>query len=169
MKKSIALIFMFMLFVCGGFYGCEKSTQLRTATISEITSAGSKNFGVKVSYADDKRLNGKGTDVQIKFSKTGTIKIWKENQDKIEYNIEDFDEWYSLTHIFNEADSSSVRGDKFEKYEDAINKIYLFNFAGEIKLTFRVVVGEIEKNIDEDGEILVGSQTVSDNFTLKIK
>lgn len=169
MKRNIAIIFILMALVCGGFYGCEKSTQLRTATISEITSAGSKNFGIRVSYADDKRLKGKGTDVQIKFSKVGEIKIWKENQEKIDYTIDDFDEWYSLTHIFNEADTTNVRGDKFERYEDALTKTYLFNFNGEIKVTFRVVVGEIEENSEGNGEILVGSQAVSDNFTLKIK
>ncbi len=169
MKKSLVVVFILMALVCGSLYGCEKSTQLRAATISEITSAGSKNYGVRVSYSDDKRLKGKGTDVQIKFSKVGTIKIWKENQEKFDYEIEDFDEWYSLTHIFNEADSTSARGDKFEKYEDALTKTYLFNFNGDIKITFRVVVGEIEENIDGDGQILVGSQPVSDNFTLKIK
>ncbi len=169
MKKSLAIVFILMLFICGSLYGCEKSTELRTSHISEITAAGSKNYGVRVSYLDDKRLNGKGTDVQIKFSKTGTIKIGKENQEKFEYIIEDFDEWYSLTHIFNEADKTSVRGDSFEKYEDAVNKTYLFNFEGEIKITLRVVVGEIEENIDGDGQILVGSQPVSDNFILKIK
>lgn len=169
MKKSLICVLLIGLIVCGTMLGCEKATQIRTAYISEITAAGSKNFGVKVCYAEDKRLEGKGTDVQIKFSKMGTIKIGKENEEKFEYEIQDYDEWYSLTHIFNEADENNEKGDKFEKYEDALNKTYLFNYNGDIRVTFRVVVGEIEQNSQENGEILVGSQAVSDNFTLKIK
>ncbi len=169
MKKGLLILMMVMLVSCGVMFGCEKSTQIRCASISEITAAGSKNYGVRVSYSDDKRLKGKGTDVQIKFSKVGTIKIWKENQEKFDYIIEDYDEWYSMTHIFNEADESTVNGDKFEKIEDALTKTYLFNFDGSIKVTFRVVVGDIEENSEGNGEILVGSQPVSNNFTLKIK
>lgn len=168
MKKGIVIITAVMLFACSLMFACEKSTQIRTASISEITSAGSKNYGVKVSYCEDKRLKGKGTDVQIKFSKTGTITIWQEGKEKFDYVIDDFDEWQSMTHILNSAYTPD-KGDKIEKYEDALSKTYLFNYDGKMNVTFRVVVGQIEKNSDETGEILVGTQAVSDNFTLKIK
>ncbi len=168
MKKKFLLLFVFILMASSVMFACEKSTQIRAATISEITSAGSKNYGVKVSYLEDKRLKGKGTDVQIKFNKTGKITIWQEGKDKFEYEIEDFDEWQSMTHILNVAYGEG-KGDKYEKFEDALNKTYLFNYGGNIKVTFRVIVGEIEKNSDETGEILVGGQAISDNFTLNIK
>ncbi len=169
MKKRFLLLFIAISFAGTFMIGCEKSTQIRAASISEITAAGSKNYGVKVSYLEDKRLKGKGTDVQIKFDKIGTIKIGKEGQEKFDYIIEDYDEWYSLTHIFNESNETNINGDKFEKFEDAVSKTYLFGFDGDIKITFRVVVGEIEDNNEGNGQILVASQAISNNFTLKIK
>lgn len=59
--------------------------------------------------------------------------------------------------------------EKFENFKDALTKTYLFNYDGKIELTFRVVVGNKEDNIDGNGEILVGSEPVSDQFNLKIK
>ena len=147
--------------------GCESSTDLKTASIKEITAPKSDNYAVLITYADDTRLDGKGTDVQIKFNNLGTVKIGKENQEKIDYKIEDYDEWYSLTSIFANAEGKQNQ-EKFELYEDVLNKTYLFNFDGEIKITLRVVAGDIEKNSQETGEILTGSEPISDNFTLKI-
>ncbi len=168
MKKNVAIISFLLIISCFFMFACEKSTQIRSASFSEITSAGSKNYGVKVTYSEDKRLKEKGTDIQIKFNKTGTIKIWQEGKEKFDYVIEDFDEWQSMTHILNQAYGKG-EGDKFEKYQDVLSKSYLFNFDGNIKITFRAIVGEIEKNSDESGEILVGGQTISDNFTLNVK
>ena len=167
--KKIIYVFLMIAIIGSVMYGCEKAVAIRAATITEGTAAGSKNYVVKVGYSEDKRFKGKGTDVQIKFSKVGNIKIGKENQEKIDYEIKDFDEWYSMTQIFSDADQTSVRGAKFEKFENVLSKSYILNYDGYIKVTFRVVVGDIEENSTGDGEILVASQAISDNFTLKIK
>ncbi len=168
MKKLSLISLLFA--ICFIFVGCENSTQLRTAYISEITSAGSKNYGVRINYAEDKRLKGKGTDVQVKFEKTGKVTIWKEGDDKIEYYVEESDEWYSMTHIFAKEGKDGVQSlDKFEKYEEVIGKTYLFNYDGAMTISIRVVVGDIEENGSNTGEILVGSEAVSDQFKLKIK
>ena len=74
-----------------------------------------------------------------------------------------------MTKIFADAKDETRGKEKYEKYEDALTKFYLFNFKGDIKLTFRAVVGDIEDNKDKNGQILVGNDRVSDNFTLKIK
>ena len=167
MKKKILALVMIVFAFSVALYGCEKSTQLKTAYIREITSAGSDNYGVRITYAEDKRLEGKGTDIQIKFNNIGTIKIGKENQDKFDYKIKDYDEWYSLTAIFAESESK-IGQEKFEKYEDALTKTYLFEFDGNMKITLRVVAGDIEENSAGTGEILAGSEPISDHFTLKI-
>lgn len=167
MKKKI---FALILLVCAcsmTFFACEKSTQLRTAYIREITSDGSKNYGIRITYAEDKRLEGKGTDIQVKFNNLGTIKIGNEGEEKFEYKVQDYDEWYSLTAIFAEA-KGNAGNEKFEKYEDALTKTYLIEYDGEMKITFRVVAGDIEDNTQGTGEILAGSEPISDNFTLKI-
>ena len=166
MKKKI---FTLILLVCLSFtlFGCEKSTQLRTAYINEITASGSDNYVVKITYSEDSRLENKGTDVQIKFNNLGTIKIGKENQEKFEYKISDYDEWYSLTAIFAQSENK-VGEEKFEEYKNALPKTYMFEYDGEMKITLRVVAGDIEENSMQTGQILAGSEPISDNFTLKI-
>ena len=168
MKKICSVLGMFLLALSISLFGCEDATKLSCATISEITPAGSENYGVRVNYLSDSRLDGKSTDVQIKFNKIGEITIWQENQDKFNYKIEDIDEWYSMTTIFAEAKDKAGE-EKFEEFKGAIAKTYLFNFDGSIEITFRVVVGDAEENGAGTGEILVGSEAISDNYTLKIK
>lgn len=86
----------------------------------------------------------------------------------MEFIIEDFDEWYSIEYL--KAKATSTEGsEKFEKFEKALARTYLFNYDGKIELTFRVVAGDIEDNSTETGEILVGSEPISKQFTLKIK
>jgi hypothetical protein len=175
MKRNLFALIMLSVALCAFLMGCEQSTQIIASSISEITSAGSKNYGVRISYSDDKRLNGKGCDTQIKFNKTGTITIWLEGQEKIEYEIEDIDEWFSLTTIFAKATKQSEEVEnektnvKFEKFEDSLSKTYLFNFDGSINITFRVVVGEITDSSDDTGEILVETEPISNQFTLKMQ
>ena len=165
--KNKFLVLILLVFTLSFLAGCEKSTQLRTAYIREITMAGSDNYGVRITYDTDDRLEGKSTDVQIKFNNIGTIKIGEEFQEKFEYKIEDYDEWYSMTAILAQAKGKAGE-EKFEKYEEAISKTYQFQYDGQMKITLRVVVGDSEENSAGNGEILVGSESVSENFTLKI-
>ena len=167
MKKRIFALVMILCVLSITLFACENSTQLRTAEIREITVAGSDNYGVRVTYAEDKRLEGKGTDIQIKFNNIGIIKMGREYEEKFEYQIKDYDEWYSMTAIFAEQESKTGK-EKFEKYQDALTKTFLFEFDGDIKITFRVVAGDIEENSEGTGEILAGSEPISDNFSLKI-
>lgn len=162
MKKRLLLILLIVSIIIFG--GCENATNLRTAYFSEITSAGSENYGVRVNFATDSRLEGKGVDVQIKFSKVGTITIWQENQDKIEYKIEDYDEWYSLESIFSQPNQET-----FERYEKATARAYLFNSQQPMDITMRAVAGTIAENAYQTGEILLESMPISNQFTLKIK
>ena len=88
--------------------------------------------------------------------------------DGIFFEIDDYDEWYSLTNLI--AISKNKEGkETFEKFSEATGRTYLFNYDGEIEITFRVVVGDIEENSQGSGQILVGSEPISKQFTLKIK
>lgn len=169
LKKTRNIFLIVLLLVVSlTAFACEDSTQLRCAAITEITAAGSENYGVRISFLQDKRLQDKYVDVQVKFNKTGEITFWEENQEKMEFIIEDFDEWYSIEYL--KAKATSTEGsEKFEKFEKALARTYLFNYDGKIELTFRVVAGDIEDNSTETGEILVGSEPISKQFTLKIK
>ena len=171
MKKIIKLV-MVLAVAISVLSGCEQSTQIKASTISEITTAGSENYGVRVTFLKDSRLEGKGVDVQVKFNKTSTITMWQENQSKFEYEILESDEWYSMTTIFVIKDNiANANTETFESFEDAIDKIYLFNYSGEgeMEITLRVVVGTRQQNAYKKGEILVDSIPISDQFTLKIK
>ncbi len=168
MRKFRFILIYVLLFCSFTFFACEDATTLNCASISEITQAGSENYGVKVNFYNDSRLKGKGVDVQVKFSKLGDITIWEENHDRGIYTIDEIDEWQSMTSIIALLNNSEGQ-EKFMKFEQASAKTYLFNFDKSIEITMRVVVGDIEDNIENNGEILVGSEPISKQFTLKIK
>ena len=168
MRKFRLILVVVLLFCSFTFFACEDATTLNCASISEITQVGSENYGVRVNFYSDSRLKGKGVDVQIKFSKLGEITIWEENQDKGIYAIDEIDEWQSMTGIIASLNGNAGQ-EKFMKFEHASAKTYLFNFDKPIEITFRVVAGDIEDNIENNGEILVGSEAISKQFILKIK
>lgn len=158
----IALIAMFEI------VGCEDATQIRCASISEITSVGSKNYAVRISYQEDKRLENKATDVQIKVSKIGKYTFWEENDTKLSFVLNEMDEWYSLTNLIYKARGKEGE-EQFENLKDAKTKFYIFNFDGQSEMTLRVVAGQKEDNANKTGQILVGSEPISSQFVLKIK
>ena len=164
-KISVGMILVISLFTLSA---CDDSTQLHCASISEITSAGSENYGVRISFYNDSRLKDKYVDVQIKFDKICDVTFWEENQNKLTLEIDDYDEWYSLTNLIAIAKGQDGK-ENFEKFSEATARTYLFNYSSPLEITFRVVVGEIENNSQETGQILVGSEPISDQFILKIK
>ena len=170
--KRLVKLGVIIAFVVNIFTGCEQATMIRTASITEITTAGSDDYGVRITFAADDRFDGKGVDVQVKFSKTGKITMWQENQERFEYEILESDEWYSMTTIFTlKGNSEKANTEIFETHEKATGKTYLFNYSGEggIEVTLRAVAGEKLENGYKTGEILVDSTPISDQFNLKIK
>ena len=124
MKKFVCVL-VCICSVCCFMVGCENSTKLIASFISESTSAGSENHGVKITYAADSRLEGKGVDTQIKFAKKGEITIWKEGEEKFVFTIPDYDEWYSLTVIFAESETNQGK-ERFELFDNVLSKSYFF-------------------------------------------
>ena len=169
MKKKLKILtIFFVIFSCFCIVGCEDATKLNTATISEITSAGSKNYGVRISFFNDSRMEEKYVDVQLKFNKTGEITFWKENNDKLTFVIEEEDEWYSVETLVAKAKDEGGTED-FEKHNEAMTRTYLFNYDGNIEINIRAVAGQKTANEEETGYILVGSEPISQQFTLKIR
>ena len=167
-KFSKIFVVFFLIISIFFLFACENSTQLRCATISEITSSGSDNYAVRINYLKDNRLKEKYTDVQIKCDKVCQLIFWEENQEKITLNIDDFDEWFSLTSLIFQANDREGE-ETFEKFTDATGKTYLFNYDGTLQITLRVVAGDIEDNSAGTGKILVGSEPISPQLTIKIK
>ena len=168
MKKyrvfALFLLILMSLFIVA----CENATFVKTATITEITSVGSKNYGVKIAFANDKRFDEKCVDVQVKFNKIGNITFWEENQNKLVFEIDEIDEWYSLTNLIVKAKELEGTED-FEKHNEAKTRTYLFNYDGRLNINIRVVAGDKERNSDETGYVLIGSEPISDQFTLKLQ
>ncbi len=170
MKKIAKASFVFMMALCSlfCFTACEEATKIRAASITEITSAGSDNFGIKIVFHDDKRIEEKGVDIQVMSSKKGDVVIWHEGKDKETITFAENDKWYSLTTLFVLAEDRP-NTETFEEFGQSLTKTYLFNSEEKINLTFRVIVGDIEPNIHESGQVLTGSMDVSKEFVLKIK
>ena len=113
-------------------------------------------------------MEEKSVDVQVKFNKTGEITFWEENSTRMTYVIDEVDEWYSLTNLIAKSNNEEGSED-FEKHNQARMRTYLFNYDGRININIRVVAGEKELNSSETGYILVGSEPISDQFTLKLQ
>ncbi len=162
---TLSICMLLSVFV---FFACESATEIRAVSISEITSAGSDNYGIRISYQEDKRIEKKGTDIQVKCDKKiDNVIIWHEGQDKKSIAFGEKDRWYSLTTLLASADNKP-NTEKFETFDQALTKTLLFNSGEKINLTFRVVVGDIEPNVHGSGEVLTGSTQVSNEFVLKL-
>ena len=168
MKKNQIFALFLLILSPLLLYACENATLIRTATITEITAVGSKNYGVRVTFANDKRLDEKSVDIQVKFNKIGEINFWEENGEKVNLKIDEIDEWYSLTTLVSKAKNQDGQED-FEKHNEARTRTYLFNFDGRININIRAVAGDKEQNSAETGYVLVGSEPISDQFTLKLQ
>lgn len=169
MKKSLSFIFIVILFLSSfALFSCEGAAFLKCATISDVTATNSDDYAIKISFFQDKRLEDKYVDIQIKSNKVADIVVWEENKDKVTISLDDYDEWFSLTSLICYGEGKEGQ-EKFDKFSESYQKTYLFNYDGKLNLTFRVVVGDVEDNIDGTGKILLGSEVISKQFTLNIK
>ena len=57
---------------------------------------------------------------------------------------------------------------EFENFDNVLAKTILFQSDQQQEVSIRVVVGQIERNFENDGEILIGSEPISKQFRLKI-
>lgn len=165
MKKlsilSLCFLFAFALI------GCEESTSIQAASFSNISVSSAKSYGVGVKFLEDKRLEGKYVDVQVKSNKEVMLTIWEDNSKKYTFNFTEPSSWRSITTILvngeNKADT-----EEFEKFEQATSRRYMFSCKEPVELTFRVVVGDSEDNDKGTGKVLVGSEPISKEFKLKV-
>ncbi len=167
--KNFAL-FSFCLMCSMAFVGCENSTALRTASFSDISVSGSDNYGIGVRFQTDKRLNGKYVDIQVKADKEmQNIYVWQDNgKEKYNFNITEANQWQSITTIFVTAQNKPDT-EKFEKYEEATSRRYLFSSSQPITLIFRAVVGDVVENAEGTGDVIVETEPISDEFKLKVE
>ena len=142
MRKFFAIILCFCLCFLAG---CENETKVLSAHISDITGARSTDYAIKVVLDDDKRVNDKFVDVQVMSN--------KENQ------VLTFGQELQKSHLITIPKKDYWFGDR----------VYMFSSSNDVKLKFRVVVGQVKVNKETQENILVLSEDISDEVELDIK
>lgn len=150
-----------------GITGCENSNDLRLASFSNITAAGSTDYAIRISFAEDERVDEKFYDVQLKATKAGQLVFWKEGEEKKTLTIDEDNAWRSLTTLIAVSEGKP-NTEQFIKYSEALTQTYIFNSNQDNTLLFRVVVGEPEDNAQKTGKILTSTEEVSSVFMLKM-
>ena len=168
MKKKIFMV-LCVLFCCVLLFGCEKETMLRVAHISDNTAARSANHSIKVVLDDDERVKEKYVDLQIKSDKEGQrVLIGKDREDQTTVVLDRADFWYNLTYLLDKANGIDVKVE-YLQYTEYGDRVYNFNVPNDVKLTFRVVAGDIKEDKDNGDEILVLSEDISDEVSINAK
>ncbi len=166
--KRFFLISLCLCF-CLILIGCESETAVKAGHISEITGALSTDYAIKVTLDDDKRVDEKYVDLQIKSTEEEQLlSFGEENGDAFVLFIPKKDYWYNLTYLISQTNGSSGQ-ENYKKYEDFGNRVYIFTSQNDVDLTFRVVVGETKINEESKEEILVLSEPISDEVVVKVK
>lgn len=164
-KNIVALFLLSFMFL---FVGCEDSTMIKSAFISEATSAGSDEYVLRINFQTDSRLESESVDVLIKSDKPVNLTFWEENQEELTLTFDRSDYWESLTHLVTLSKGEAGR-ETFEKFAEVTNKSYIFKSEEPVNLTFRVIAGQVQDNSDDTGQILIGTDNISEEFVLKIK
>lgn len=166
MKIIKGLFFSFIAGLSLFLFGCEYANNIRTASFSNITAYGSDKNTVKVSFEKDERVNDKYFDIQVRSSEEVALNITEELGESLDVQITDT-KWNSLTTLLVNA-KGKADTEVFEVYKKVQSKTYIITSEKEVTLTFRVVIGEAEKNSKGTGYILTNSKEVSDEFKLKL-
>ena len=163
MKKILCFFVCFLCGLCIAVAGCESENMLRTVSFTNVTGAGSDKHTVKVVFAQDKRVDEKYYDLQIKASGDLTISIGREMEERRVISLNK--EWQSLTTLLvSEKDSET-----FVKGKDAVTLTYIFTSKQVGSVVFRAVVGGVEKNASGKGQIITSPEVCSNEFVVDIR
>ncbi len=165
MKKVFLCILCFCLFLAG----CESETQVNCAHISNITSALSTNYAIKVVLDDDDRVSDKNVGLQIKSSESDlTLVFGEEMGDDYTLSLPNADYWYNLTYLISKTNGVTTEAG-YLMYEEYGDRVFRFSADKDVELTFRMVAGETKVNEETGEEILVLSEPISDEVTISVK
>ncbi len=166
MKKCILII----LCVCFCFLcvGCESQTSINAAHISDITSTKSTDYGIKVTVDEDKRLEEKYIEIQLKASKENqTLTLGQELGSTYTIKIPKSDYWYNLSYLISQTNGVGTKTE-YTPFKEYGSKVFMFSCDNDVKLTFRVVAGDVQEAESGD-KVLVLSEPISKEVDLEIK
>ena len=167
MKKFI----LGFLCVCLCFLavGCETETRVECAHISDITGAMSTQYAIKVVLDDDDRVKDKNVGLQIRSSKENLQLTWGEELgDDYVLSLSKADYWYNLTYLISKTNGVGQEAGYLD-YDAYGDRVFRFSANEEVELTFRMVAGNTKKNEGSGEEILVLSEPISKEVTMKVK
>ena len=165
MKKCILII----LCVCFCFLaGCESQTAINAAHISDITSAKSTEYGIKVTVDEDKRLEEKYIEIQVKSSNENqSLTLGQELGSTYTIIIPKSDFWYNLSALISKTNGVGT-DTEYTPFKEYGSKVFMFSSDEDVKLTFRVVAGDVQQA--KSGEkVLTLSESISSEVELDVK
>jgi len=149
--------------------GCESETKLQVGHLSDVTSAQSTDYAIKVVLDDDDRINDKYVDLQIRSSKEEQLlKFFEELGEEMTICLPQKDYWYNLTYLISKTNGAAGEGG-YVTSENYGNRIYNFSSQNDVELTFRLVAGQKKVNEETQEEILVLSEEISKELKLDVK
>lgn len=158
---------MSVLFCFSFVVGCENETKLNVAHISDNTAAQSTNYSIKVVLDDDERVQEKYVDLQIKTDKENQQMSFGEDRKGQELLLfEKKDHWYNLLYLLKQ---STGVASEYKLYKEYGSVVYNFSVPNDVKVTFRVVAGNIKESDDGKETILVLSEEISNELEIKAK
>lgn len=150
------------------FCACEGATDVMAASFSDISISGADSYGIAVKFSEDKRIEDKYYDIQVRANKPiAEMQMWEDGGKKYKVSFDEKDEWQSLTTMFALGEGKPGT-EKFIQMKEALGRRIMFSSTEKVNLTFRVVVGESVDNRDKTGKVIVSTEPISSEFTLKI-
>ena len=165
--KRFGLIFICvcLCFLCAG---CESQTSINAAHIMDITSAKSTEYGIKVVVDEDKRLEEKYIEIQVKSSNENQeLTLGQELGGTYTINIPKSDFWYNLSALISKTNGVSAKAE-YTPFKEYGSKVFMFTSKNDVNLVFRVVAGD-EKEAENGEKVLVLSEPISSEVTLEVK
>ncbi len=149
--------------------GCESQTKVKCAHIADITGALSTQYAIKVTLDDDDRVQDKYVGLQLKADKENLqLKFGEELGDDYTLVLKKVDYWYNLTYLISQTNGAGEEAGYLE-YPEYGDRVFRFCADENCELTFRMVAGKPKKNQETGEEILVLSEPISDEVTVKMK
>lgn len=168
--KYLKRIFVLAIAILGlTMVACGGPSNIMAASFSDISISSSGSFGVGIKFAEDKRIEDKYVDIQVKANKEmDDMRMWEDGSGtKYKISFKEKGEWQSITVMYAEAQDKAGT-EQFVKYSEVLARRIMFSSPEKVDLTFRVVVGDVIDNEKKTGQVLVSSEPISKEFTLKL-
>lgn len=163
MKKFKLIAVILLIGCCMG--ACQQRTPM-TVTFGDITTSGSTDTTFKVNYATETEFKNLYTDLLIRCETGETkLQIAKEYEEFITILIPD-SSWHSLTALIKSAQGEYGK-ETYGLYKDTVSVTYIINSEENTKVSFKAVVGTVEKN-SSGGQLLMNKKEISKQFDLEV-